>query len=147
MARTSSRAVAHVVIVGLVLAAAVLSACTANTASALVGTWTTSLTGYHTTAKSITSYEQTVTFSDDGKVVLRTTLPGGDEASKGSYTVLLTNQGQTVHIVWDQASDTPLELGVKIEGDKLITTRRQGTMPTPPNMNVTKVDPIVYTRR
>jgi hypothetical protein len=147
MARTSSRLTLLVVTGSLLLTALGAAGCTAVSANAIVGRWTTRLAGYHTTAQSVTYYDQTVTFSKDGRVLLETTLPGGSDGQKGSYEVVRTSDGQTVRIIWDSAPKTPLELGIEIQGDKLLTTRRQGTMPKPPNLNIKDVDPVVYVRK
>jgi hypothetical protein len=146
MPRTRSNLAVLVVAVAL-CAALAMAGCAAVSANALVGSWTTRLVGYNTSASGATEYDQTVTFSADGKVLLQTSLPGGSDGQKGSYEVVSASDGQTVRIVWDSAPTTPLELGFRIQDGKLYTTRRQGTMPKPPNMNVTNVDPVVYIRR
>ena len=127
--------------------AVVLSGCSGSSADDLVGTWTTQLVGYNQSASGATKYEQKVTFSEDGRVLLETTLAGGSDGQQGSYEVGKDADGQFVRIAWDASPDTPLELGFSIQGDKLSTTRREGSMPKPPNMNVTEQDPVVYVRK
>jgi hypothetical protein len=147
MARTWSKLPLLIITGSLFFAALGTAGCTASSANAIVGRWTTRLVGYNTSASGVTNYEQTVTFSKDGKIVLQTTLPGGSDGQEGTYEVVRTSDGQTIRIIWNGAPTTPLELGFQIQGDKLLTTRRQGTMPKPPNMNVTNADPVVYVRR
>ncbi len=146
MAGTWSKVVLLTATGSLLLTALGTSGCAAGSANALVGQWTTRLVGYNT-AKSMTYYDQTVTFSKDGKVLLQTTLPGGSNGQKGTYQVVRTSDGQAVRIIWDSAPTTPLELGFRIQGNELLTTRRKGAMPKPPNMNIKNTDPIVYVRK
>jgi hypothetical protein len=147
MARTGWKRALLIVTGSLLFAALGTAGCAAVSSNAIVGRWTTRLVGYHTTARSVTYYDQTATFSKDGKVLLETTLPGGSDGQKGTYEVVRTSDGQTVRIIWDSAPKTPLELGIEIQGDKLLTTRRQGTMPKPPDLNIKDVDPVVYVRK
>jgi hypothetical protein len=136
-----------VVVFGLLLVAATAAACTSRSEDKLVGKWVTTLTGYNNVAGSVTKYDQTVVFSKDGRVLLQTTLPGDTNGQKGAYEVVRSSGGQVIRITWDASPGTPLELEFEIQGDRLATTRRAGTMPKPEELNVQEVDPVVYVRQ
>jgi hypothetical protein len=110
----------------------------------IVGTWHTRLTGYNTVAASVTQYDQTVEFTDAGKVTMYNTLPGGLNLVSGTYELTKTDGHPLIRITWDAPTDKPSELYYSFQGPKLLTSRAPGGLDLSKQLNVGNQDPVVY---
>jgi hypothetical protein len=136
-------------LLALLLAAllSITGGCGAAPEQNLVGTWTTQLTGYSTTAQSVTKYDQTVTFKSDGSVDFQTTLPGeAVNGQAGTYSVSRSQGALLLAITW-MGVPTPTELYIQVNGNKLLTSKSSTGLKSPPQLNVTNADPVLYIRK
>jgi hypothetical protein len=144
--RMSGRGI-RVLVVVLALVSALLSGgCAKKAEQDLVGTWRTKLTGYNNVAAGITQYDQTVTFSADGTMVMDNTLPGDVNHVTGRYEITKLDGKAAVTITWDVPVDKPSVLYYGFQGDKLLMSRAPESLDLSTQLNVGNQEPIVYLR-
>jgi len=132
------------VLAPLLLVALVAGGCAAAPAKKITGTWRTQLTGYNTVAAGITRYDQTVTFTEAGIVVMDNTLPGDVNHVTGRYELTKLDGHPLIKIKWDAAVDKPSELYYQFQGANLLTSRAPGSLDVSRQLNVGNQEPIVY---
>jgi hypothetical protein len=130
----------------VVVTLAACGGCTAKASKDVVGIWHTRLTGYNTVAAGITQYDQTVEFTDAGKVTMYNTLPGNLNVVSGAYELTKSDGHPLIKITWDAPTDKPSELYYSFQGDKLLTSRAPTSLDLSKELNVGNQDPVVYER-
>ena len=133
-------------LISIVVVALVAGGCASAPRNEVLGTWHTQLTGYNTVAAGVTRYDQTVTFSDAGTVVMDNTLPGEVNHVTGRYELTKLDGHPIIKITWDALVDQPSELYYRFQGAKLLTSRAPGSLDVSQELNVGNQEPIVYVK-
>ena len=144
--RTGSRGGIIIVLALTLVSALGPVGCVAKSEQELVGTWRTRLVGYNSVAAGVTEYDQTVTYGDNGTVVMDNTLPGAVNHVTGRYEVTKVDGKPAVSIKWDVPVDQPSVLYFKFQDDKLVMSRAPESLDLSEQLNRANQDPVVYLR-